>query len=107
MMIFGSLGLLNNVKAEQSYMRSFLNFLLEQERTKITQADVDAIISDITGSRQSGQAAPRINQSLVLMQAHIITKTNKISYKLVIHINYTQIHKNQNKPRETPRLSDQ
>lgn len=58
MMIFGSLGLLNNVKAEQSYMRSFLNFLLEQERTKITQADVDAIISDITGSRQSGQAAP-------------------------------------------------
>jgi hypothetical protein len=30
MMIFGSLGLINNVKAEQSYMRSFLNFLLEQ-----------------------------------------------------------------------------
>jgi LysM repeat protein len=30
MTIFGSLGLINNVKVEQSYMRSFLNFLLEQ-----------------------------------------------------------------------------
>jgi LysM repeat protein len=39
MMIFGSLGFLNNVKAEQPYMRSFLNFLLEEDKREIKKGD--------------------------------------------------------------------
>ena len=48
-MIFGSHGLLNNVKAEQFYMKSFLNFLLEENKREIKKGDTFYSIAKAQG----------------------------------------------------------
>ena len=73
MMTYGSLGFLNNVKAEQYYMRSFLNFLSEQDnntdnRRRNLSADPKiAAIQTTARSRQPlfpGGPTPYVPKSL-------------------------------------------